>query len=150
MLALGRVTIEEAQRLLLWAKKEGKFPKGNVDNCCIERQTVVHVLSCGFDVITYLWPSSLSKIGFGSQVVTGFSMGGVHAAMIACLHPEPIACAPICAPHSAAEPFCDQLLWKATQAAREPQHFLGPVSFTSAHGHMDDIQSKYLCVEIEF
>jgi hypothetical protein len=71
--------------------------------------------------------------------LTGFSMGGVHAAMTACLHPGPVACAPLCAPHSAAEPYCDQLLWGATQAARDPGPFLGPVEFTSEHGQLDGI-----------
>lgn len=46
--------------------------------------------------------------------MSGFSMGGVHASMVASLFPGPIACTPLLAPRSAAAAFCNGALWDAT------------------------------------
>ena len=52
--------------------------------------------------------------GFARLGVSGFSMGGVHAGMVAALAPGPAACAPLLAPRSARAAFCDGALWAAT------------------------------------
>lgn len=44
----------------------------------------------------------------------GFSMGGVHACMVASLYPGPVACVPLLAPRSAATAFCHGALREAT------------------------------------
>ena len=44
----------------------------------------------------------------------GFSMGGVHACMVASLYPGPVACVPLLAPRSAAAAFCHGALREAT------------------------------------
>jgi hypothetical protein len=44
----------------------------------------------------------------------GFSMGGVHASMVASLYPGQVACVPLLAPRSAAAAFCYGALWEAT------------------------------------
>lgn len=44
----------------------------------------------------------------------GFSMGGVHASMVASLYPGPVACTPLLAPRSAAGAFCHGALRTAT------------------------------------
>ena len=46
--------------------------------------------------------------------MSGFSMGGVHASMVAGLFPGPVACIPLLAPRSAAVAFCQGALWDAT------------------------------------
>jgi pimeloyl-ACP methyl ester carboxylesterase len=46
--------------------------------------------------------------------VCGFSMGGVHAGMVAGLYPQPLACVPLLAPRSAAVAFCHGALRDAT------------------------------------
>ena len=46
--------------------------------------------------------------------VCGFSMGGVHASMVASLYPGPVACVPLLAPRSAAAAFCHGALREAT------------------------------------
>jgi hypothetical protein len=44
----------------------------------------------------------------------GFSMGGVHAGMVAGLCPQALACVPLLAPRSAAVAFCHGALRDAT------------------------------------
>ena len=46
--------------------------------------------------------------------MSGFSMGGVHASMVASLFPYPVACTPLLAPRSASVAFCSGALWDAT------------------------------------
>lgn len=46
--------------------------------------------------------------------ISGFSMGGVHACMVASLYPNPIACVPLLAPRSASVAFCHGALREAT------------------------------------
>ena len=46
--------------------------------------------------------------------VAGFSMGGVHASMVASLYPHALACTPLLAPRSAAVAYCKGALWDAT------------------------------------
>jgi hypothetical protein len=46
--------------------------------------------------------------------MSGFSMGGVHASMVASLYPGPVACTPLLAPRSASVAFCSGALWDAT------------------------------------
>ncbi|GBG77924.1 hypothetical protein CBR_g25855 [Chara braunii] len=48
--------------------------------------------------------------GFNRLGVCGLSMGGVHAAMVGSLHPNPIAVTPLLAPHSASVAFCEGVL----------------------------------------
>ncbi|KNC80893.1 hypothetical protein SARC_06763 [Sphaeroforma arctica JP610] len=81
--------------------------------------------------------------GYHRSCVSGFSMGGVHAAMVACLSPEPVACSPHLAPHSASEPFCNGPLWQGTRLYRTPRDFIRPVSFQSEHGRLDDVNVPY-------
>ncbi|KAK9840251.1 hypothetical protein WJX74_006137 [Apatococcus lobatus] len=52
--------------------------------------------------------------GFPKLGMSGFSMGGVHASMVAGLFPGPVACIPLLAPRSAAVAFCQGALWDAT------------------------------------
>eukprot|EP00884_Botryococcus_braunii_P014706 jgi/Botrbrau1/23236/Bobra.0041s0072.2 len=52
--------------------------------------------------------------GFGYLGMSGFSMGGVHASMVASLYPGSVACVPLLAPRSAAAAFCKGALWEAT------------------------------------
>ncbi|KAK9861855.1 hypothetical protein WJX84_002096 [Apatococcus fuscideae] len=52
--------------------------------------------------------------GFPQLGMSGFSMGGVHASMVAGLFPGPVACIPLLAPRSAAVAFCYGALWQAT------------------------------------
>mmetsp|Transcript_25198 Transcript_25198/g.70464 ORF Transcript_25198/g.70464 Transcript_25198/m.70464 type:complete len:399 (-) Transcript_25198:148-1344(-) len=52
--------------------------------------------------------------GYGRLGVTGLSMGGVHAAMIAGLCKHPVAVSPHLAPRSAAVAFCEGALNRAT------------------------------------
>ncbi|KAK9820289.1 hypothetical protein WJX72_008631 [[Myrmecia] bisecta] len=52
--------------------------------------------------------------GFQRLGMSGFSMGGVHACMVAGLFPGDLACVPLLAPRSAAVAFCDGALWDAT------------------------------------
>ena len=47
----------------------------------------------------------------------GFSMGGVHASMVASLYPGDVACTPLLAPRSAAGAFCHGALRSATSWA---------------------------------
>lgn len=42
--------------------------------------------------------------------VSGLSMGGVHACMVASLCPMDLACSPLLAPRSAAVAFCEGML----------------------------------------
>ena len=44
----------------------------------------------------------------------GFSMGGVHASMVASLYPGNVACTPLLAPRSASGAFCHGALRSAT------------------------------------
>lgn len=46
--------------------------------------------------------------------MSGFSMGGVHACMVASLYPFPLACTPLLAPRSAAVAYCQGALTQAT------------------------------------
>lgn len=46
--------------------------------------------------------------------MSGFSMGGVHASMVASLYPGAVACTPLLAPRSAAGAFCHGALRSAT------------------------------------
>lgn len=52
--------------------------------------------------------------GYGKLGMSGFSMGGVHASMVASLYPGPVACTPLLAPRSASVAFCSGALWDAT------------------------------------
>lgn len=90
LIALGRATIEEALALLRWAAASG-FGRA------------------GWDI-----NSESSGGGGGGLGVTGLSMGGVHAAMVAALAPGPLAAVPMLAPRSAAAAFCRGALWRAT------------------------------------
>ena len=59
----------------------------------------------------------------------GFSMGGVHACMVASLYPHPVACVPLLAPRSAAVAFCDGALrdataWQPLSAAADEAHMV--------------------------
>jgi hypothetical protein len=56
----------------------------------------------------------LSLRGHARLGVSGLSMGGVHASMVAALYPEPIALAPLLAPRSAAQSYCQGALFHAT------------------------------------
>ena len=47
----------------------------------------------------------------------GFSMGGVHASMVASLYPGNVACTPLLAPRSASGAFCHGALRSATSWA---------------------------------
>ena len=47
----------------------------------------------------------------------GFSMGGVHASMVASLYPGQVACTPLLAPRSASGAFCHGALRSATSWA---------------------------------
>ncbi len=47
----------------------------------------------------------------------GFSMGGVHASMVASLYPGDVACTPLLAPRSASGAFCHGALRSATSWA---------------------------------
>lgn len=49
--------------------------------------------------------------------MSGFSMGGVHASMVASLYPGNIACTPLLAPRSASGAFCHGALRSATSWA---------------------------------
>lgn len=93
LIALGRATIEEALALLRWAAASG-FGRAGAG----EREE--DVASRGG--------------GGGGLGVTGLSMGGVHAAMVAALAPGPLAAVPMLAPRSAAAAFCRGALWRAT------------------------------------
>ncbi|KAK9791405.1 hypothetical protein WJX73_007571 [Symbiochloris irregularis] len=52
--------------------------------------------------------------GFARLGMSGFSMGGVHACMVASLYPFPIACTPLLAPRSAGAAYCKGALSVAT------------------------------------
>ena len=91
LIALGRATIEEALALLRWAAAFG-YGRAGAD---------------------YSSDSSTVTSG-GGLGVTGLSMGGVHAAMVAALAPGPLAAVPMLAPRSAAAAFCRGALWRAT------------------------------------
>ncbi|KAG7672311.1 hypothetical protein Ndes2526B_g06694 [Nannochloris sp. 'desiccata'] len=56
----------------------------------------------------------LSLRGHTRLGVSGLSMGGVHASMVAALYPEPLALAPLLAPRSAAQSYCQGALFHAT------------------------------------
>ena len=49
--------------------------------------------------------------------MSGFSMGGVHASMVASLYPGNVACTPLLAPRSASGAFCHGALRSATSWA---------------------------------
>ena len=49
--------------------------------------------------------------------MSGFSMGGVHASMVASLYPGNIACTPLLTPRSASGAFCHGALRSATSWA---------------------------------
>lgn len=46
--------------------------------------------------------------------MSGLSMGGVHASMVASLYPGPLALTPLLAPRSAAAAYCGGALYHAT------------------------------------
>ncbi|KAJ9184724.1 hypothetical protein P3X46_004423 [Hevea brasiliensis] len=54
------------------------------------------------------------EAGFGKMGVCGFSMGGVHAAMVGSLYPTPVATLPFLSPHSAVVAFCEGILRHGT------------------------------------
>ncbi|KAL3158180.1 hypothetical protein ABBQ32_011769 [Trebouxia sp. C0010 RCD-2024] len=54
---------------------------------------------------------------FASLGMCGFSMGGVHASMVASLYPGNVACTPLLAPRSASGAFCHGALRSATSWA---------------------------------
>jgi hypothetical protein len=56
----------------------------------------------------------LSLRGHTRLGVSGLSMGGVHASMVAALYPEPLALAPLLSPKSAAQSYCQGALFHAT------------------------------------
>lgn len=56
----------------------------------------------------------LSQRGHSRLGISGLSMGGVHASMVAGLYPDPIALAPLLAPSSAARSYCKGALFHAT------------------------------------
>jgi hypothetical protein len=56
----------------------------------------------------------LSQRGHERLGVSGLSMGGVHASMVAGLYPGPLALAPLLAPRSAAQSYCQGALFHAT------------------------------------
>eukprot|EP01134_Creolimax_fragrantissima_P004862 CFRG4862T1 len=86
--------------------------------------------------------------GYGRLCVSGFSMGGVHAAMVSCVSSKPVACSPHLAPHSAAQPFCHGPLWKGTELYRNPSCFSAPVRFTSPHGRLDEVKATGNVAEV--
>lgn len=55
--------------------------------------------------------------GFARLGMCGFSMGGVHASMVASLYPGQVACTPLLAPRSASGAFCHGALRSATSWA---------------------------------
>lgn len=55
--------------------------------------------------------------GFARLGMCGFSMGGVHASMVASLYPGDVACTPLLAPRSASGAFCHGALRSATSWA---------------------------------
>ena len=64
----------------------------------------------------------------------GFSMGGVHACMVAALYPQPVACVPLLAPRSAAVAFChgalrDATAWQPLAAAADEAQMVRPAFF---------------------
>lgn len=103
LLTLGRATIEESLLLLHWAQVQGMARLGT--NTC---ELLYKLFSCTFcccETFTLLFlPAGAS----------GFSMGGVHAAMVASLFPGDLACAPLLAPCSAATAYCRGALRNAT------------------------------------
>lgn len=56
----------------------------------------------------------LGQRGHERLGVSGLSMGGVHASMVAALYPGPLALAPLLAPRSAAQSYCQGALFHAT------------------------------------
>ena len=56
----------------------------------------------------------MSELCVACAGMCGFSMGGVHACMVASLYPGPVACVPLLAPRSAAAAFCHGALREAT------------------------------------
>lgn len=56
----------------------------------------------------------LGQRGHQRVGITGLSMGGVHASMVASLFPGPVALAPLLAPRSAANAYCRGALFHAT------------------------------------
>jgi len=58
--------------------------------------------------------SMLLDAAYAHAGISGFSMGGVHACMVASLYPNPIACVPLLAPRSASVAFCHGALREAT------------------------------------
>lgn len=66
----------------------------------------------------------MEEQGFGPMGICGMSMGGVHAAMVAALHPTSLATIPLLTPHSAEFPYCDGMLRHAV-AFRQLAQALG-------------------------
>lgn len=58
-----------------------------------------------------LWLSRRGHLRLG---MSGLSMGGVHASMVAALYPEAVALSPLLAPRSAAQSYCHGALFHAT------------------------------------
>ena len=60
----------------------------------------------------------LSERGHSRLGVSGLSMGGVHASMVAALYPDQLALVPLLAPRSAAQSYCQGALFHATDWER--------------------------------
>ena len=56
----------------------------------------------------------LSLRGHSRLGISGLSMGGVHASMVAALYPEPVALTPLLSPRSAAQSYCQGALFHGT------------------------------------
>lgn len=102
LLALGRATIEESLLLLHWAQEQGMARLG---------EEKLH--SAAVAVLMYQ-SSYRGSFNHPPPGASGFSMGGVHAAMVASLFPGDLACAPLLAPCSAATAYCRGALRNAT------------------------------------
>ena len=71
----------------------------------------------------------------------GFSMGGVHACMVAALYPHAVACVPLLAPRSAAVAFChgalrDATAWQPLAAAADEAHMVRALLLLSVSSGM--------------
>ncbi len=116
LLALGRATIEESLLLLHWAQIQGMERLGMLWVGDSVWAWGVHVLLVHTDAM-YSHPKSCKHTPTPppqNKGVSGFSMGGVHAAMVASLYPGDLACAPLLAPRSAATAYCRGALRHAT------------------------------------
>eukprot|EP00123_Amoebidium_parasiticum_P013591 comp22046_c1_seq1/m.32038 comp22046_c1_seq1/g.32038 ORF comp22046_c1_seq1/g.32038 comp22046_c1_seq1/m.32038 type:complete len:381 (-) comp22046_c1_seq1:542-1684(-) len=80
--------------------------------------------------------------GYNRLCMAGLSMGGVHSVMVSALAQHDVACAPLLAPHSASEAFCQGLLWFGTSQRWTPERHLSPVSFKTAHGQLNGVEGS--------